>query len=359
VSAKIQLRRDAAWVGTDTLAAGEVGVDFDASGVVKGIKIGRQDGSSTWTNTDYLQGTVPERSSTGITDLNSANLRGRYVWSSGTGIVTNAPITFVADDGQVTVLNNVFGTTNDTIVQWLSTEGNGTVPSKHYVRVYDTGAAAWRAWSAVTNWAADASNGTAITCTNLDAKGIISAADGTANAPSITNNGDTDTGIFFSADNALSIATAGSTRVTVGAAGGVTMSSNLEVGGDLNMTSGFITNVNDPVFGSQQGAVTVNYLEVGTRVGVTALLIVNGTSISLQVAGKTTSGLFSLSGGTAGLGNLRAAAGQWTGIVTLSTGHYAKIDVNSSDCTATAVGGGASPPTTLSTAFHAVLVRTS
>lgn len=357
MSAKIQLRRDSAWIGTDTLAAGEVGVDFDASGVVKGIKIGREDGGSTWTNTDYLQGTVPERSSTGITDLNSANLRGRYVWSSGTGIVTNAPITFVADDGQVTVLNNVFGTTNETIVQWLSTEGNGTVPSKHYVRIYDTGAAAWRAWNAVTNWAADSSNGTAITCTNLDAKGIISAADGTAAAPSITNNGDTDTGIFFSADNSLSITTAGASRVTVGAAGGVTMSSNLEVGGNLDMTSGTILNVVDP--STQQGAVTVNYLEVGTRVGATAVLIVNGTSISLQAAGKTTSGLFSLSGGTAGLGNLRAAAGQWTGIVTLSTGHYAKIDVNSSDCTATAVGGGASPPTSGSTAFHAVLVRTS
>jgi len=45
--------------------------------------------------------------------------------------------------------------------------------------------------------------------------GVVSFADGTAGAPSITNTGDANTGIFFSAADQVAISTGGTARVTV------------------------------------------------------------------------------------------------------------------------------------------------
>ena len=49
--------------------------------------------------------------------------------------------------------------------------------------------------------------------------GVASFADGSASAPSITNTGDTNTGVFFSAADEVAITTGGTQRVKVTASG--------------------------------------------------------------------------------------------------------------------------------------------
>ena len=49
----------------------------------------------------------------------------------------------------------------------------------------------------------------------------VQVADGTAAAPSITNTGDTNTGVFFPADNEVGLATDGSERVRIDSSGNV------------------------------------------------------------------------------------------------------------------------------------------
>ena len=49
--------------------------------------------------------------------------------------------------------------------------------------------------------------------------GVASFADGSASAPSITNTGDTNTGVFFSAADEVAIATGGTQRFKVTASG--------------------------------------------------------------------------------------------------------------------------------------------
>jgi hypothetical protein len=51
--------------------------------------------------------------------------------------------------------------------------------------------------------------------------GVASFPDGSASAPSITNTGDTNTGIYFAADDTVGITTAGTARVTVNSSGNV------------------------------------------------------------------------------------------------------------------------------------------
>jgi len=55
--------------------------------------------------------------------------------------------------------------------------------------------------------------------TTLSASSPISAADGSNSAPAITNTGDTDTGLYFSADNEISTATAGEQRIILDSSG--------------------------------------------------------------------------------------------------------------------------------------------
>ena len=54
-----------------------------------------------------------------------------------------------------------------------------------------------------------------ITTANVTISGIVSAADGSAGAPSITNTGDTDTGIFFSAANTIAFTVGGTSQLTL------------------------------------------------------------------------------------------------------------------------------------------------
>lgn len=73
-----------------------------------------------------------------------------------------------------------------------------------------------------------------ITTANVTISGIVSAADGTAGAPSITNTGDTDTGIFFSAANTIAFTVGGTSQITL-ADGALAPVSNNDV--DLGTSS--------------------------------------------------------------------------------------------------------------------------
>ena len=350
MSAKIQLRRDSTWT-SEALAAGEVGIEYDAGGIVKGIKIGRSDGGSTWANTDYVAGTMPLRSSTGITDFNGANSFGRYVWSNGTPLTTNAPFTIGADDGQVTVSNMVYDTT---IVQVFSSEGNGTVPSKHYVRLYDGGATTWRSWQPTTNWATDATTGTPVTCTTLNAKGVATFdgvatfADGSTTNPSIANNGELGTGISFPSANTLALSTNSTAAITIGSAQGVTLSSNLVVSGNatitgattlgllaanLNANNNRLTSVANPT--SAQDAVTKAYLEAN-RIGQTAYVTfaANGTPSTEQIGIAYTGTPTNFTNPSTGISAIRCPAGQtWRGLLISAGGSPLSVLLTNGACT--------------------------
>ena len=56
---------------------------------------------------------------------------------------------------------------------------------------------------------------TVVSLNNPTVTGVASFADGTAGAPSISNTGDSNTGIFFSAADQVASSTGGTARVTV------------------------------------------------------------------------------------------------------------------------------------------------
>ena len=65
--------------------------------------------------------------------------------------------------------------------------------------------------------------------------GVTSFADGSAGAPSITNSGDTNTGIFFSAADQVAITTGGTARLTISStaatfAGGILVADDGDIG---------------------------------------------------------------------------------------------------------------------------------
>lgn len=60
--------------------------------------------------------------------------------------------------------------------------------------------------------------------------GQVSLDDGTAAAPSLTNTGDTNTGIYFPAEDEVGIATGGALRVSVNSGGSLVTTGNIELG---------------------------------------------------------------------------------------------------------------------------------
>ena len=366
MSAKIQLRRDTTWAGTETLAAGEVGIQFDSAGTVGGIKIGPV-GGNTWSNIDYMSGTFPFANSS-ATSLNDASLSksGRFKWATATTITTNGPITFVADDGAAMMTTSVYGTS---VVQALSTEGNGTVPTKLFIRVYDGDGAAWRTWENVNTWATSSTDGTDLTAKNITAKAIVKIANGTVADPAIAFASDTDTGLFRKAENQLgvsvgtnevayftstqfvadSVQSLGTSILT----GAVTMGGTLGVTGVSTFTGGAamatnrLTGVGNPT--GAQDAVTKAYLE-DTRIGSICFLNLVESSIVQQQCGNSNAVTFTYN--TPAAGHLRAPAGTtWSGIIGEGSGAFSFGIVNDSSFTRTGgningtglltVGGGA------------------
>lgn len=358
MTAKIQVRRDttAQWAaGTPpTLDVGEIGLDTD----LKQIKIG--DNVNNWTALPWLGGTLPFFSSPAADiDASTNRVAGLYRWagiaSITSGVVPAAPIDIKAADGGINMLVLKFGTT---VMQHLWTDGDGTAsaPPKSYTRVWDGDVSLWRAWVPQNIWGISATEGVDIVAKSIETKatalfgGVATFSAGTAAIPAITTTGDTNTGISFPSADTVTISTAGTARLTVGSLGGVTMTSNLQVDGTLDMTSGQINNLAAPT--NSADATTKSYVD-GARIGQTAVIAVNGTTILPQVSGTSTSGLFTIA--SAGIGNLRSLVGTWQGIACSSTGNYAQLDVNTSSASTTDRGGGTTP----TNIFWATLIRIS
>lgn len=378
MSAKIQLRRDTTWVGTETLAAGEVGIQFDSSGPVVGIKIGPS-GGGIWSAIDYMSGTFPFTASS-MTSLNDASLSksGRFKWAAATTITTNAPIAFVANDGAAMMTTSVYGTS---VVQALSTEGNGTVPTKHFIRVYDGDGAAWRTWENVNTWATSSTDGTDLTAKNITAKAIVKIADGTVAAPSIAFETDTNTGLYISGADQLGISVNGvksahltSTQLVTNSisctttsilTGAVTMGNTLGVTGVSTFTGGAamannrLTGVGDPT--GAQDAVTKAYLET-TRIGSICFLNLVTTSIAKQQCGNSNAITFTYN--TPAAGDLRAPSGTtWSGVIADGNGSFCWSIVNDSSHTRSGGSSGAitgtGALTTSGGAYWLILTRTA
>ena len=340
MSAKIQIRRDdsSGWATNPNLADGEIGFDTD----LNQIKIGVGVSGTAWNSLPWLGGTLPTYASPSSTDLDDAtnSVIGVYRFTSGSGLTNGpaAPIDIKAADGGASMLVLKFGSI---VIQHLWTDGDGSQPQKSYRRLYDT---AWRSWVAVGSWAVDSTEGVDSRFRKIDVTG------GTAADPAIREIADPNTGIAWTAADTLVVATGGTAAVTIGPSQGATFSANVEINGNLDMTSGTISQLATPSAGTD--AANKSYVD-GTRVGQTAVIAVDGTTIHTQVSGTSTSGLFTIA--SAGIGNLRSVSGTWRGVACSSTGNYAQLDVNTGSASTTAVNGGTAPTNT----FHATLVRIS
>jgi len=216
MSAQIQIRRDTAanWT-TQILAAGEFGLDTTNNQV----KVGT---GAAWNVTAYLGATIPLITSVAA-DFNDATLRvtGRYLFATPSTMTNGpaVPIDIKLADGGVSLLTITYGAI---VVQQLWTDGDGVQPQKTYSRVYDT---AWRAWVAQSVWAVDAAEGVDLVARSAEIKGVLSVADGTAALPSITNTGDTNTGIFWGTTATPTLD--GTINLTANATVGLQVSSSL------------------------------------------------------------------------------------------------------------------------------------
>jgi hypothetical protein len=142
MATRIQVRRDLAanWTGSLVLASGEVAYETDTGNV----KIG--DGSTTWTNLDYIA--IANRSSV-ATDINDTTYRvmGRFYLDTTTGTWTNLPTDMTAADGDslLLVTRHMDGASAwfyQHLIQFV-TSGNET---KEWVRAYSAGSSSWSAW---------------------------------------------------------------------------------------------------------------------------------------------------------------------------------------------------------------------
>ena len=124
---------------------------------------------------------------------------------------------------------------------------------------------------------------TVVTLAGPSITGVASFADGSNTAPSITNTGDTNTGIYFGAADTVNITTGGTKRIEID-------SSGLDVTGDVTATTfvGALTgNVTGNVTGNASGtAATVTtaaqsaITSLGTLTALTVdSIIVDGTNI--------------------------------------------------------------------------------
>lgn len=378
MTAKIQIRRDTTsnWSTDPVLNSGEFGLDTTLSQ----IKVGTGAG---WLATPWLTGSLPYFGSPSSSDLNDGTNRiaGRYRFVSAAGSPTNGPFTFAVLDGIATLLVTAYG---DTIAQFLSTEGDGTTsfPCKNYFRLYDGGAVAWRAWMPLSNWATGAAVGTPIECTTINAKGLVTIADGLVGAPAIAFASDSDTGLYVSGTNQLGIAVNGvksahltSTQLvtnslsctttsiltgacsmgsTLGVNSLATFTGGASLGAALAMGSNKITGLGNPT--AAQDAVTKAYLE-DTRVGSICFLNVQNTTVNSQQCGNSNAITFTYTGA-----NLRAPAGTtWSGIIAEGNGAFAFGIVNDSSFTRSGGSGSVNGtgPLVNPGAYWVILTRTA
>ena len=119
----------------------------------------------------------------------------------------------------------------------------------------------------------------------------VTFPDGSASAPSLTNDGDTNTGVYFPAADTVGITTGGTERVRVDSSGNVGIGTS-SPGAKLHVS------------GSSASNSTIDVIAVNTQSSTTAALTSTGSTYSFAGVGANTA-WFS-SSGTVALGNYSA-----------------------------------------------------
>jgi len=162
---------------------------------------------------------------------------------------------------------------------------------------------------------------TVVTLAGPSISGVASFADGSVSAPSITNTGDADTGIYFSAANTVAVTTGGTLRASVTSAGldvvADVTAANFQPDGDTSTgdaaafgytsvlgaiitgqgSTNDVTIVNDAdttVMGVATGTTTVNFAGQVTGTGFTGTLdgiLGSGTPAAATVTQLTSGGV--------------------------------------------------------------------
>lgn len=201
----MQIRRGtlAAWgaASNPILLAGELGFVTDTG--LTAFKVG--DGATGWDTLPYVNSTYPELLVTGGTNLDLAVTQGRYKLLDSV-TYTNDPTEFTGStvDGESVLLVTV--PSSGIVVQELTT----SLTSKRWIRAKN--GAAWSTWQRLHGSIPTDS----LTIVNLTTTGTVTIPVGLPATPSLTFTGDTNTGIYSSGGDNLSITTNGAQRVAVG-----------------------------------------------------------------------------------------------------------------------------------------------
>lgn len=153
---------------------------------------------------------------TGVTVLQGTS---SLVYSNGTNVVQGA-----------TSVNGSFA------VSGALNAGSATVTGSLSAGSVSTASAAITGGS-INNTAVGATTPSTGAFTTLSASGAASFADGTAALPSITNTGDTNTGVFFPAADTVGVSTAGSERLRMTVAGNLLVGTTTDVSGTVQSVS--------------------------------------------------------------------------------------------------------------------------
>jgi len=85
---------------------------------------------------------------------------------------------------------------------------------------------------------------TVVTLAAPSITGVASFADGSVSAPSITNTGDTNTGIFFSAADTVNVTTGGTERIEIDSSG-LDVTGNVTATGTITAATAFVPDAQD------------------------------------------------------------------------------------------------------------------
>ena len=302
----MQIRRGTAtaWdTANPTLVAGELGFVTDVGKTA--FKIG--DGTNPWTTLPYVNSTYTELPVDAGNDLDTAIVQGRYPLLSGV-VYTNVPpaadFNGTTTDGSSLLLVTVPSST--IVIQELTTS---LTPCKRFIRARAT-TSAWTAWKRLDTLSATES----LSITNLSlsgnltvgtTSGVLTIPVGAVGTPSLTFASDTNTGVYSTGADNLSVTTNGVQRVAVGTAL-TTVTTPLTVSGLVTASNALTVSA---------GTVT---LPAGSVAG--AALADNGVTVAklaqlatLTVLGNSTAGTANVAALTSGSsGTARTALGLGT-----------------------------------------------
>jgi hypothetical protein len=192
---------------------------------------------------------------------------------------------------------------------------------------------------------------TQVTLSSPILTGIVSFNDGSAAAPSITNTGDTNTGIYFSANEAVSVTTGAGLRGTFNStglvvAGNVTSTGTVEPAGDTTVGDNAAFGYTSVLGAILTGQGTTNDVTLVNDADATVLGIPTGTvnvtmAGTLDVVGDITGSTLNADGDTSAGDN--AAIGYTTAEGLILTGQGSTSDItlkNDADATVFTVPTG-------------------